>query len=64
MNENNYFLAKIYFFYLIYCYYDFRMLFDVFIINTFINLIKISNIGFLNNIIYFLLKCFINLLMT
>jgi len=61
MTDNNYFLVKMYFFYLIYCYYDFRMLFDVFIITTFINLIKISNIGFHNNIVYFLLKCFINL---
>ena len=62
MNENNYFLAKIYFFYLIYCYYDFRILFDIFLINIFINLINISNIGFHNNILYFLLKCFVNLL--
>ena len=64
VNLNNNFLTKISFFYLIYYYYSYRLLFELCIIYSYINLIDISHIGFNDNTFYFLFKILINILFT
>lgn len=63
-NLNTNLSVKFSFLYLIYYYYGYRLLFDVFLIYLYIDLINVSQIGFHNNTLYFLLKILINFLFT